>query len=157
MRGLFVFLIIVNVAFLTSCKKSDSKENEIDGVEKDNSYVGLLKVSVDTPAEYEQSDVEVSTEIIGDTLLIMSLLKVKFSAQMPVTIDMTIKGIEITKNAEGYTLSGNEIIPLGGIGEYPQYIITDLTGKLTSKTLEFSMKSGGNPVTYSGIELKTGN
>lgn len=119
-----------------------------------NSYTGLMKANENTPAEYEQSDVEVETEIIDGAILTMKMFKIKFSVNMPVTIDMTIAGIDVTKAGNSYTLSGNDIIPLGGVGEFPQYIITDLSGKLTSDSLNFSMKSGGNPVSYSGVFLK---
>ena len=87
----------------------------------------------------------------------ITLYKVSFSNHMPVTIDMTIPGVDIDQR--GY-ISGNNILPIAGIlGEYPKYIITNLTGKVVftpedkAGSLTLQMMCGKYPTSYDGIYI----
>jgi len=143
-----IFLLMTSTfTLLISCNKNEEKP-EFDP--KPSTYVGLLKVNENTPASYEQNDVEIISEIIDNISLEMTLLQVKFSVQMPVKLNMTIKNIELTKTNDGYTISGDNIIPTSGEIPYNQYVITNLAGTMSSKKLEFTMKCGNFPVSYSG-------
>ena len=86
------------------------------------------------------------------------LYKVCFSNHMPVTIDMTIPGVQM--DARG-NLTGDNIVPYAGLfGEYPRYTIRNLTGKVvfdaTGKAgaLTLDMLCGKYPTSYEGMYVK---
>lgn len=83
------------------------------------------------------------------------LYKVRFSNKMPVTIDMTIPAVDIDLQGN---ISGDNIVPYAGIfGEYKQYTIHNLTGKVVfdskgqAGALTFSMLCGKYPTRYEGL------
>lgn len=89
----------------------------------------------------------------------IKLYNVSFSNHMPVTIDMTIPGVDIDSRGN---LSGDNIVPYAGIlGEYPKYTIHNLTGKVIfdnkgqAGALTIEMICGTFPTTYEGMYIKT--
>lgn len=87
----------------------------------------------------------------------ITLYKVSFSNRMPVTIDMTISGVDIDLDGN---MRGNEIVPtVGLLGEFPQYTIRDLIGVITfnsqgkGETLKLNMLCGEYPTSYGGVYI----
>lgn len=79
---------------------------------------------------------------------------VKFAKNMPVRIDMTIPAIPIDEEGN---FSGENIVPWAMGGEFKQWTIKNIEGRITftaegePETLSFDMMCADYPVTYEGI------
>ena len=145
-----IMLIALISAFAFACDNDKEKEEQKPEI-KDGTFIGTIKVNENTPAFYEQHDVEIITEIIGTSSLTIKILRIRFAEQMPVNIDIAVEGIELTETKDGYSLYGNDIVPTAMGIPFSDYTITEMNGILTSESLEFSMICGTFPVHYSGI------
>ncbi len=98
--------------------------------------------------------VEFSVFLEDRTVGIIKMIGVKFAEAMPLTLDMTIAGVTVTETAEGYSISGEGIVPTAMMGPnetpFPQYSITSLEGTATEGGLTLSMNCGTSPVSYTG-------
>lgn len=128
---------------LVACEKDPSSSDN-------NSYVGLMTVN----SVFEQDNVRVSIKKNSNNTVDIEMYNVRFSPQMPVTIDMVIPGVTATSSPDGNLLSGNGIIPTTNGAPYPQYTILGLTGNATESTLTLSMLCGSYPLTFSGTIIE---
>jgi len=120
---------------------------------EDGTYVGHLSVDQNDGTFFELDSVSVSTKINDDNTMDFTLLKVKFSPMMPVTLDMTVAGVTTAQGENCLILSGDDIVPTAMAGTpFPTYTITNLAGTLYSDKFEVSMKCGNYPLTYSGTK-----
>jgi len=131
----------------------DSKETTPTPTPPDNgAYVGTVVVDAGGANELTLEEIEVEfTANGGGTTADIEILRVKFAARMPVTIDMMIPGVVLTAAEGGYTLSGEAIVPtyMNGV-PYPERTITGLAGTASATTLSFSMMCGEYPLSFSG-------
>ncbi len=146
-----LFLLIATAAIVSSCSKENIKDedggtNAPEGI----SYVGEVKVTQDDGSVFTKPDIEVIIQPDADKAQ-MRMLKVSFAPTMPIELDMTVDGISYARTGDGYTLSGNGIVPVAMGGEFPAYTITDLSGADSNGTLAFSMQCGKYPLRYSGV------
>lgn len=86
-------------------------------------------------------------EILDGTVDI-TLYEISFSPRMPMTLDMTIPGVKISQVSGGYSLSADSIVPLALGRPFEQYMVTKLTGTLTTTGLSLKMDIGGCPSEY---------
>jgi hypothetical protein len=78
------------------------------------------------------------------------MLQVKFAEAMPVALDITIPGATLTKTDNGYSISGDEIIPVAMGGPNERFKITDLEGSVSAETLSVSFVCMSFPVEFTG-------
>lgn len=121
---------------------------------EDNTYVGTFVVAPDTENELTLDDAQVEFAVNenGETAR-MNMLKVKFAERMP-EMDIAVPGVELTETDNGYSLSGEGIIPIAMGGEFPERTITGLTGRATTETLSFDMMCGDYRLIFTGSRQK---
>jgi hypothetical protein len=107
--------------------------------------------------DYQKQNVKAELTLIDEqnSKYNIILYKVNFSSKMPVNIDMTIPGVDIS--AQG-RISGDSIVPYAGLlGEYPKYTIRNLSGRVIFKedgkpaAIYFDMLCGKYPTNYNGL------
>lgn len=145
------FLLILTFAVLLfGCTKSEINEEFIP---QNGNYTGTLVVDQNDGTEYTDDSVSVEVIINTDNTVDITMKAVKFSSKMPVTLDMTIKNVPYSVNGKEMVISGTDLIPWAMGGEFPRYIITDLTGSISDQTIILKMSCGGYPIDYNGITL----
>ena len=113
-------------------------------------YTGTVTVMFQgEPFDNEGINVNFTPSEDGKTAEI-TIYKIRFVSQMPVTIDVTIPKINLQSTSEGIILSCEEVIPLAMGGEYPRYKVTELKGKVAGKELKFSLNFGDYPTSFKG-------
>lgn len=141
------FFKFLPLFFAALCFVSCSKDNS--GTEKtgtgNSAYIGTLTVDQNDNTFYIQNNVSVNLTQNGDVAEI-KMWQVSFSERMPIKLDMTIPGVCAEEITGGDSLSGDGIIPLAMGGQFPQYIITDMTGTVTGTSLSFTMTCGSYPL-----------
>jgi hypothetical protein len=157
MKQVKILWMAVLTVFITACsddKNSEEaagdKNEEVEIVDNNDTYIGTLVVNQNDGTFYTQENVNVVVSIDIDAEILMK--QVAFSEKMPVKLDMTIPKVSVTPISDGLLLTGTDIIPLAGVMEYPARIITDLTGELTTQSLSFEMKCGVYPLSFSGVK-----
>ena len=152
-----VFMLAAIAALLMSCEKNESEDimqSENPGTPAQigaSDYTGTVTV-VFQGQDYDNDSIKVSftPNEQGDSASI-SIYKIRFVPQMPVTIDITIPGITVNKTDGKITITGDSIIPqaLGG-NPYPRYIVTGFNGEINDSVMTFALKFGDYPTSYQG-------
>ena len=148
LTSLWLLTAALICTLVSACSKDDPG-TEPPGDVTDGAYVGTLKVNQNDGTFYTQENVSIEVTL-GETSLDIKMIQVSFSERMPIKLDMTIPGIATAETQSGFSLSGNDIIPLAMGGQFEQYIITDMTGSITSETVSFDLMCGPYPLTFSG-------
>ena len=113
-------------------------------------YQGTVTVMYQgEPYDNENVDVNFTPSEDGKTASI-TIYKIRFVPQMPVTIDVTIPSVELTSTSQEVILRCDEVIPLAMGGEFPRYKVTNLTGVVKEGKLDFSLNFGDFPTSFSG-------
>jgi hypothetical protein len=149
MNCLKIFSIALATIVLSSC--GDNKSQPIP-VPQNGNYTGTVTVAPGTADAFTLADTEVKFTLSADkTTADVEMLKVKFAAAMPVSLDVLISGVTLTKTADGYSISGDNIVPtaMGGT-PFAQYTITGLTGTVTASSLTLDMMMGTYPMSFEG-------
>jgi hypothetical protein len=150
MNQLKILSIAVIAVFITAC--SNDKNSEEIVIVDDGAYVGILVVDQNDGTSYIQEEVSVVVSIDADHAEIL-MKQVAFSEKMlPAKVDMTIPRVSVTPISGGFSLSGNNIIPLSAGGPFPLYTITNMTGEVTTQSISFKMMCGKFPFSFSGIK-----
>jgi hypothetical protein len=151
MNALKIKLIaIFSTLLLAACAKDDVPTPPV--LPDDGAYTGTVTVAPGTPDELVLNGIEVEFTVApGGTAADIEMLKVKFAAAMPLTIDMLIPGAGLTPTETGYSIAGENIVPtyMKGI-PYPDRTITGLTGTASAQNLSFSMRCGTYPLRFTG-------
>ena len=133
---------------------------------KEGSYVGTVTVNSTSGEVFDNENIEVTftpsedgkTENIevtftpsedGKTATLI-LYQIKFTPRMPMTLDVTIPDVNITAEGQDIKLECAEVVPLAMGGPFPNYTVTDLTGKISGGKLTFSLNFGATPTSFSG-------
>lgn len=140
------------ILVLCSCEKAPSVITE-----DSPAFSGTMTVAYEGES-FEQKNIKVLAEFNEDkTALDIKLQKVKFVPAMPVSIDVTIMDIPVVQESDGtWSFHGDGIIPWAMGGPYDTYRVDDLSGRLGSSGLEFSLgffntkKQENYPTSYSG-------
>lgn len=107
-------------------------------------YIGTMTIGSYT-RENVTADVTIKNNI-GTAVL----HNVKFSRLMPVTLDVTMGQIKVTKVGDKMVLSGNNIIPYVKGKSFDGYKITNFTGSIVSGVVTASCMMDGKKLTYKG-------
>ena len=117
-------------------------------------YLGTVTVTYQD-ADFDNTDIKVHFEPSEDgssaTLVIYAI---RFVPQMPVEIDVTIPGVAMEPSGDGWTLTGDGIVPFALGGEYPRYLVTGLNGSLKGDELSFSLLFGASPTRFTGTRIR---
>jgi hypothetical protein len=133
-------------AVITATATADG--NMTDGV--DNSATGTIDVTVNTILDGARIEFSLNED---ETAADMKMLQVTFATAMH-PMDITVPGATVVKTAEGYSISGEGIVPTtvmrGNTIPVAVYTITDFSGTLTTEKLSFEMMCGAFPLSYTG-------
>jgi hypothetical protein len=133
--------------FLVSCEKETPATPLIP---EESDYVGTVTVIYqDAPFDNENIRVNFTPSEDVHTASI-TLHQIRFVPQMPVTIDVTIPGINLQSTTEKVILTCERSIPWAMGGEYPRYTVTGLQGEIVGKELTFSLHFGDYPTSFKG-------
>ena len=145
-------LFLAALAALFSCTKTPQEEP----LPSRGNYIGTVSVdwqggsfdNENIAVDYIPSQDGKSADIV--------IYKIKFVPAMPVTIDVTVPGVTVSRDGDKIVLSGNDIIPtaMGG-APYERYKVTNLSGTVSADKLDFSLKFGDSPTRFSGV--RSGN
>ncbi len=144
---------------LVACdnKEPDNKPGKVEN----GNYVGTVSVKQTDGSTYVQDSTEVELKVLTADSIQLIMKQVKFTAAMPISLDMTIPSILSEEKADNsLLLSGNKITPWAMGAPYTAALINSLEGNATETTLvlsfncEMSMqgRSGVYPLTFSGTK-----
>ena len=135
---------------LLACNKEEKEELPV-AVAADYKGVATVEASSGT---FDTEDIEVNfTPSEDGTVATITINKIRFVPQMPVTIDVTIPNVGLTSTKDGFQLACDNVIPLAMGGEYERYTVTNLTGTLKDDELAFSLNFGSTPTSFKGTKL----
>ena len=139
----------VAVILLAACGKTDSKEEIIP---QTADYTGTVTV-LDQGSPFDNENIEVNfTPSEDGTTASITIYKIRFVPQMPVTIDVTIPNVRLNVTEDAILLQCDRAVPLAMGGEYPRYTVTALSGSLKGDALEFSLNFGDYPTSFRGVK-----
>lgn len=118
-------------------------------VPEERNYLGTVSV-LRKGEHFDNDNIKVTYAPKGDEASI-TLHRIRFVPQMPVTIDVTVPGVRISESSDGAVLlSCDEAIPLALGGKYPRYKVTDFRGSIQSGQMSFSLNFGDYPTSFRG-------
>ena len=134
---------------LLACNKEEKNETP---VAEAGDYKGVVTVEASS-GTFDNEDIEVNfTPSEDGATASITINKIRFVPQMPVTIDVTIPNVGLTSTKNGFQLACDNVIPLAAGGEYPRYTVTNLTGSLKNDELTFSLNFGNTPTSFRGTK-----
>ena len=135
---------------LLACNKEEKNETP---VAEAGDYKGVVTVEASS-GTFDNEDIEVNfTPSEDGATASITINKIRFVPQMPVTIDVTIPNVGLTSTKNGFQLACDNVIPLAMGGEYERYTVTNLTGTLKDDELAFSLNFGSTPTSFMGTKL----
>ena len=118
---------------------------------KEGSYVGTVTVNSTSGAVFDNENIEVSfTPSEDGKTATLVMYQIKFTPRMPMTLDITIPDVNITAEGQDIKLECAEVVPIAMGGPFPNYTVTNLTGKISGGELTFSLNFGATPTSFSG-------
>ena len=130
------------------CNKNNPEETV--GL-KEGSYVGTVTVNSTSGEVFDNENIEVTfTPSEDGKTATLILYQIKFTPRMPMTLDVTIPDVNITAEGQDIKLECAEVVPIAMGGPFPNYTVTDLTGKISGGELTFSLNFGATPTSFSG-------
>ena len=118
---------------------------------KDGSYVGTVTVNSTSGEVFDNENIEVSfTPSEDGKTATLVMYQIKFTPRMPMTLDITIPDVNITAEGQEIKLECAEVVPIAMGGPFPNYTVTNLTGKISGDELTFSLNFGATPTSFSG-------
>ena len=134
---------------LLACNKEENNETP---VAEAGDYKGVVTVEASS-GTFDNEDIEVNfTPSEDGATASITINKIRFVPQMPVTIDVTIPNVGLTSTKNGFQLACDNVIPLAMGGEYERYTVTNLTGTLKDDELAFSLNFGSTPTSFKGTK-----
>lgn len=131
---------------IVSCGTKEEPEKTPEPI---GEFTGSFSIVNSDGSTFSMEDIRAGYEV-GEGVVDITLYGVSFSPRMPMTLDMTIPGVAVSKAPDGYSLSSASITPVALGKPFPNYMVTDLSGSLTDDLLTLKMDIGGCPSTYSG-------
>lgn len=122
-------------------------EPEVVLPETTGELTGSFSIVNSDGATFAMDNIRSDYEILDGTVDI-TLYEISFSPRMPMTLDMTIPGVKLSQVSGGYSLSAESIVPLALGRPFEQYMVTKLTGTLSTTGLSLKMDIGGCPSEY---------
>ena len=122
---------------------------------KEGSYVGTVTVNSTSGDVFDNENIEVSfTPSEDGKTATLVMYQIKFTPRMPMTLDVTIPEVSLSTEGQDIKLECAEVVPLAMGGPFPNYTVTDLTGKISGDELTFSLNFGATPTSFSGTIKK---
>ena len=148
-----IYFMVAIAAILVSCDKTEKQNEEPVNLLESTDYSGTLTVNASSGV-FDTDSVKVSFNVTenADSASI-TLFQVKFTPRMPVTLDVTVPAIVVTKTEKGAVLTCERVVPLAMGGEFPNYTVTDFEGEIVDDELTFSLNFGATPTSYQGKAL----
>ncbi|MBR3990424.1 MAG: hypothetical protein IKI85_07755 [Bacteroidales bacterium] len=141
-------LMAVAAVAAIACQKN-SPEETVEAQEA--SYIGTVTVNSTSGDVFDNENIEVSfTPSVDGKTATLVMYQIKFTPRMPMTLDVTIPDVNISAEGEEIKLACAEVVPLAMGGPFPNYTVTDLTGKISGDELTFSLNFGATPTSFSG-------
>ena len=141
-----IVIILSSLSFL-ACEKAQT-----DITDKTPAYSGTVITNEGKKDEFTQKNIKVQiSKSDDDNYLEIKMLRIKFAKAMPVTIDMLLQDIKLTKDGESYTFSEDKIIPFTLGAYHERHTVYDLEGRLTENKLSFTFTSHDSPASYDGV------
>ncbi len=150
----FLAALLIAGATFAACDKDDKNDEPTPAETTSASFQGTLTVDQTDGSTYTQENVVVDYAITDTAGFVLVFNQVSFSPKMPVKLDMTIPNVSYVMVGSEITLAGDKIVPLAMGGEFPKYIITNLTGTIADGTLSVSMNCGSSPMKFDGTKSK---
>ena len=142
-----MFLALATLAAI-GCNKNTPEET---AGPKEGSYVGTVTVNSTSGEVFDNENIEVSfTPSKDGKTATLVMYQIKFTPKMPMKLDVTIPDVNISAEGEDIKLACAEVVPLAMGGPFPNYTVTDLTGKISGDNLTFSLNFGATPTSFSG-------
>ncbi len=130
------------------CNKNNPEET---AGPKEGAYVGTVTVNSTSGEVFDNENIEVSfTPSEDGKTATLVMYQIKFTPRMPMTLDITIPDVNITAEGQDIKLECAEVVPLAMGGPFPNYTVTNLTGKISGDELTFSLNFGATPTSFSG-------
>lgn len=150
MKKLF-YLFAVTMLFAACSKENDGIEIPEEPETNSTSYNGTLLA--DTFAIAAVIDI---TPNANTSTVDVVLNDVKFAPNMPVVLDITLKGIPYTKSDSVFSFSANNVAPYINTGAEPvaTYTFDKVQGRIIGKSLTLSATMAENLAPYiAGMEF----
>ena len=142
-------ILVLAALVLLACNKEEKNETP---VAEAGVYKGVVTVEASS-GTFDNEDIEVNfTPSEDGATATITINKIRFVPQMPVTIDVTIPNVGLTSTKNGFQLACDNVIPLAMGGEYERYTVTNLTGTLKDDELAFSLNFGSTPTSFKGTK-----
>lgn len=138
-----LFAAVLSLA-LVACR---TDEPEVVLPETTGELTGSFSIVNSDGTTFAMDNIRSDYEILDGTVDI-TLYEISFSPRMPMTLDMTIPGVKISQVSGGYSLSADSVVPLALDRPFEQYMVTKLSGTLTTTGLSLKMDIGGCPSEY---------
>lgn len=140
-------------AFAALLLLSCGKENPVEPVKPVASdYTGTVTVVfLENPFDNENITVNFTPAEDGRSAS-LTIQKIRFVPQMPVTVDVTVPGIQMESTPEKVVLSCETTVPLAMGGENPRYTVTNFQGEIVGNELTFSLNFGDYPTSFKGVK-----
>ena len=122
-------------------------EPEVILPETTGELTGSFSIVNSDGTTFAMDNIRSDYEILDGTVDI-TLYEISFSPRMPMTLDMTIPGVKLSQVSGSYSLSADSIVPLALGRPFEQYMVTKLSGTLTTTGLSLKMDIGGCPSEY---------
>lgn len=151
MKKLF-YLFAVTMLFAACSKENDGIEIPDTPETNSTSYNGTLLA--DSFATAAVIDI---TPVANTSTVDIVLNDVKFAPNMPIVLDITLKGIPYTKSDSVFSFSANNIAPFINTGTEPvaTYTFDKVQGRIIGKSLNLSAKMAENLAPYiAGMEFQ---
>ena len=130
------------------CNKNNPEET---AGPKEGAYVGTVTVNSTSGEVFDNENIEVSfTPSEDGKTATLVMYQIKFTPRMPMTLDITIPDVNITAEGQDIKLECAEVVPIAMGGPFPNYTVTNLTGKISGDELTFSLNFGATPTSFSG-------
>ena len=149
---LFPLMLLATLIAIPACSDDDKEKFPPETPETPVAitYTGTLTVNGDAYVK-EDADCEITFAESGDKLT-LNIYKVKFAEGMPVTIDLSVPGIDCSTENGKTIFSGSDIVPMMGVAPAEAYKFSTITGSIENSTLDFRAALTRGSFTFTGVE-----
>jgi hypothetical protein len=154
MKARTILFSVLLIAAISCQKNDDTNDTKETMVPVKTDYIGTVTVTYQEQ-DYDNPDILVIYDPSQDGKTVsITLKKIKFVPQMPVTIDVTIPDVTISSKDGKTVLTCDEVDPISMGGPMSRYKVTGFGGEIQGDNLSFSLNFGSYPTRFSGIEVK---
>ena len=146
---LFPLMVLATLIAIPACS-DDDKEKFPPETPVATTYTGTLTVNGGAYIK-EDADCEITFAESGDKLT-LNIYQVKFAEGMPLTIDLSVPGIDCSTENGKTIFSGNDIVPLMGVAPVEAYKFSSITGSIENSALNFAATLTKGSFVFTGVE-----